>query len=65
MATRIFKDNLKEFSFEEKLCQQVDEKKFASDLWDISWLDSTGKHMDHVQNVKDIMKDTGIMMTMG
>lgn len=58
---RIFKDNLKEFSFEEKLCRQVDEKKFASDLWDISWLDSTGKHMDHVQNVKDIMKDTGIM----
>lgn len=60
---RILKDNLQSYSFSEKLCQQVNANKFASDLWDISWLPQTDDKHQIEQNlieIRRIMESTPI-----
>ncbi len=54
---RILKDNLQSYSFSEKLCQQVDENTFPSDLWNISWLPNDNKG----NKIKQIMSSTPII----
>lgn len=54
---RILKDNLQSYSFSEKLCQQVDENTFPSDLWNISWLPNNSKG----NRIKEIMDTTPII----
>lgn len=54
---RILKDNLQSYSFSEKLCRQVDENTFPSDLWNISWLPNNSKG----NRIKEIMDTTPII----
>lgn len=54
---RILKDNLQNYSFTEKLCQQVNMNTFPSDLWNISWLPNDSKG----NKIKKIMSSTPII----
>lgn len=57
---RILKNKLNEYSFNEKLCQQVNKGKFASDFWNISWLPNNpeGTKIQQIMNTTQIVSWT-------
>ena len=54
---RILKNNLNKYPFHEKLCNQVERNKFASDFWDISWLPNNpnGNQIKQIMNTSQII----------
>lgn len=52
---RIFKNNLSHYLFDEKLCKQLDKNKFAVDLWDSSWIDSSNSAIITIMRTTQII----------